>query len=60
MVPENTVKIEGKLAIGDVVYPAKSDRAGEIIVEAGQKVTRNAAETICTSGAPGHLRSAAR
>src|SRR5687768_17569239 len=24
-------KIEGKIAVGDVVYPAKSDRAGEII-----------------------------
>ena len=30
--------------------PADSDRAGEIIVEAGQKITKNAAETICTSG----------
>ncbi len=30
--------------------PASSDRAGEIIVEAGQKITKNAAETICTSG----------
>ena len=43
-------KIEGKLAIGDVVYPAKSSRAGEIIVECGQKITKNVAETICTSG----------
>ena len=30
--------------------PPSSDRAGEIIVEAGQKITKNAAETICTSG----------
>ena len=43
-------KIEGKIAVDDIVYPAKSDRAGEIIVEAGKKVTKNAAETICTSG----------
>ena len=27
-------KIEGKIAVDDVVYPAGSDRAGEIIVEA--------------------------
>jgi DNA-directed RNA polymerase subunit beta len=43
-------KIEGKLAVGDVVYPAESERAGEIIVECAQKITKNAAETICTSG----------
>jgi DNA-directed RNA polymerase subunit beta len=43
-------KIEGKLAVGDVIYPATSSRAGEIMVEGGQKITKNAAETICTSG----------
>ena len=43
-------KIEGKLAVGDVVYPADSPRAGEILVECAQKITKNAAETICTSG----------
>jgi DNA-directed RNA polymerase subunit beta len=43
-------KIEGKLAATDVVYPAESERAGEVILEAGQKITKNAAETICTSG----------
>jgi len=46
----SAVKIEGKLTVGDVVYPAESERAGEIIVECGQKITKNAAETICTSG----------
>jgi len=46
----SAVKIEGKLAVGDVVYPVESERAGEIIVECGQKITKNAAETICTSG----------
>ncbi|MEN6406666.1 MAG: DNA-directed RNA polymerase subunit beta, partial [Thermoguttaceae bacterium] len=46
----SAAKIEGKLAIGDVVYPASSDRAGEILVECAQKITKNAAETICTSG----------
>jgi DNA-directed RNA polymerase subunit beta len=43
-------KIEGKIAVSDVVYPIESERAGEIIVESGQKITKNAAEQICTSG----------
>ena len=43
-------KVEGKIAVDDIVYPASSDRAGEIIVEAGHKITKNSAETICTSG----------
>ena len=45
----SVTKIEGKLAVDDVVYPAKSSRAGEIIVESGHKITKNAAETICAS-----------
>ena len=43
-------KIEGKVTVDDVVYPASSERAGEIIVDAGQKITKNLAELICTSG----------
>jgi DNA-directed RNA polymerase subunit beta len=43
-------KIEGKVAIDDVVYPSDSERAGEIIIEAGHKISKDAAETICTSG----------
>ncbi|MBI2480477.1 MAG: DNA-directed RNA polymerase subunit beta, partial [Planctomycetia bacterium] len=43
-------KIDGKIAVDDIVYPAESERAGEIVVEAGQKITKNAAELICTSG----------
>ena len=46
----SAAKIEGKLAVTDVIYPASSPRAGEVIVESGQKITKNAAETICTSG----------
>ncbi|HVX15228.1 MAG TPA: DNA-directed RNA polymerase subunit beta [Pirellulales bacterium] len=46
----SVAKIEGKLAVTDVVYPAESDRAGEVILEAGQKITKNVAEVICTSG----------
>ena len=43
-------KIEGKVAVDDVVYPSDSERAGEIIIEAGQKILKNVAETICTCG----------
>ena len=43
-------KIEEKIAVDDVVYPSDSDRAGEIIIESGQKISKNIAETICTSG----------
>ena len=46
----SVAKIEGKLTVGDVIYPASSERAGEVIVECGQKITKNLAETICTSG----------
>ncbi len=46
----SVAKIEGKIAVDDVCYPGGSDRAGEIIVEAGHKITKNQAETIATSG----------
>jgi len=46
----SAVKIEGRRAVGDIVYPPGSDRAGEVIVECGHKITKNAAEQICTSG----------
>jgi len=42
-------KIEGKIAVEDVVYPPSSDRAGEVIIECGQRISKNVAETICTS-----------
>ena len=42
-------KLEGKIAVDDITYPASSERAGEIIVEAGQKITKNTAETICSA-----------
>ena len=44
-------KIEGRIAVDDVVYPASSDRAGEIILESGQKITKNVAETIIAARA---------
>ncbi len=37
----SAAKIEGKIAIGDIVYPVGSERAGEIIVESGQKITKS-------------------
>jgi DNA-directed RNA polymerase subunit beta len=43
-------KIEGKIAVNDIVYPHNSEKAGEILVEAGHKITKNLAELICTSG----------
>ncbi|MHB1034476.1 MAG: DNA-directed RNA polymerase subunit beta [Pirellulales bacterium] len=43
-------KIEGRIAVDDIVYPPDSPKAGEVIVECGQRVTKNAAELICTSG----------
>jgi DNA-directed RNA polymerase subunit beta len=47
-------KIENKICVDDVVYPADHERAGEVIIEAGQKITKNIAELICTSGV-GHV-----
>ena len=42
-------KIDGKIAVEDVVYPAGCERAGEVIIESGQRISKNVAETICTS-----------
>ena len=47
---EAAAEIEGKVAVSDVIYPVESERAGEILVEAGQKISKNAAEEIRTSG----------
>ncbi len=46
----SVAKIEGKIAVEDIVYPPKSEKAGEIIIESGHKISKNVAETICTSG----------
>ena len=46
----SAAKLEGKIAVDDIVYPGTSDRAGEIIVEVGHRISKDAAETICTSG----------
>ena len=46
----SVTKIEGKISVDDVVYPPGGERVGEVIVEAGHKITKNAAELICTCG----------
>ncbi|MFN9593419.1 MAG: DNA-directed RNA polymerase subunit beta [Pirellulaceae bacterium] len=43
-------KIDGRIAADDVVYPSGTERAGEIIVESGQKITKEIGEVICSSG----------
>jgi len=47
---KHAAALEGAIAVGDVVYPADSDRSGEIILESGQAITINTAELIVTSG----------
>ena len=47
---KSAAKIEGKIAVDDVVYPSESDRAGEIIIEAAHRITKEVSETICTAG----------
>ena len=46
----SAAKLEGKIAVDDIVYPGTSNRAGEIIVEAGHRISKDASELICTSG----------
>ncbi len=43
-------KLAGKIAVGDIVYPRTSERAGEVIVECGKQISPEQAELICTSG----------
>ncbi|MDM4018445.1 DNA-directed RNA polymerase subunit beta [Roseiconus lacunae] len=47
---ESAPAIEGKIAVDDIVYPASSERAGEIIIEAAHRISKEVAETICTAG----------
>ena len=43
-------KIENKIACDDVVFPSDHERAGEIIVEAGHKISKAVGDIICTCG----------
>ncbi|MCC9658249.1 DNA-directed RNA polymerase subunit beta [Rhodopirellula halodulae] len=47
---KDATKIENKIAVDDVVYPSGHERAGEIIVEAGHKITTELSETIANAG----------
>jgi len=46
----SVAKLTGKIAVDDIVYPRGSERAGEIIVDAGATITHDQAELIATSG----------
>jgi len=46
----SVAKLEGKIAVDDIVYPRGSERAGEIIVDAGATISHDQAELIVTSG----------
>lgn len=43
-------KVENRIAVDDIVFPASHERAGEIIVEAGHRIGKAVAELICSSG----------
>jgi DNA-directed RNA polymerase subunit beta len=43
-------KFEGKIAVDDVVYPSTSNRAGEIIVESGKRITKEHVDQILAGG----------
>ncbi|MCS7465934.1 DNA-directed RNA polymerase subunit beta [Stieleria sp. ICT_E10.1] len=47
---KSAAKIEGKIAVDDVVFPSGSERAGEIIIEAAHRITKEIAEAICVAG----------
>ncbi len=47
---KSAASLEGKISVDDVVYPSKSDRSGEILIEAGHRISKDVAEAICTSG----------
>ena len=49
----SAAKIEGRIAVDDIVYPTGSDKAGEIIVHAARKISKEKAEIICTAGVKG-------
>ena len=43
-------KLVEKIAVDDIVYPPGHERAGEIIVEAGRKISREKADEIVAAG----------
>ncbi len=43
-------KLIDKIAVDDIVYPAGHERSGEIIIEAGRKISREKADEIIAAG----------
>ena len=46
----SAVKLEGKIAVDDILYPSTHDRAGEVLVDAGKVISKETAELICVVG----------
>ncbi len=46
----SAAKLVDKIAVDDIVYPTTSERAGEIIVDAAKKITKEMAEVIIAAG----------
>ena len=46
----SATKLENKIAVDDILYPSTSERAGEVIVDAGSQISADKAELICTTG----------
>ncbi len=47
---DSVPSLENRIAVDDVVYPHDSERAGEILIEAGHQITSDLAEKIATCG----------
>ena len=47
---DTVAKIDGKISVDDVVYPSGTERAGEVLIDAGHKITTDIAELISTAG----------
>ena len=43
-------KLEGKISVSDVVYPKTHEKAGEVIVESCEAITKAKATELCASG----------
>ena len=43
-------QLEGKVSVSDVVHPKSHEKAGEIIVESGETITKAKASEICAAG----------
>ncbi|MEM7454533.1 MAG: DNA-directed RNA polymerase subunit beta [Planctomycetota bacterium] len=46
----SAAKLIDKVAVDDIVYPSTSERAGEIIVDSGRKISKEMAESIIAAG----------